>query len=78
MQIGFPLKISISELMRQMETFLEPRHISVGKNVCLSIVLSVVGFKTNEFKIGKTDILIRPGKTHLLDKLNHELRYSKK
>lgn len=77
MQIGFPSKVEISTLLKQMETFLEPRHISLGKNLCLYIFFLAVGFKPKEFKIGKTEILIRPGKNHLIDKLNGEIRHSK-
>lgn len=77
MQIGFPLKVGISELMEHMRTFLEPRHISIGTNVCCYILCSAVGLNANEFKLGKTDIFIRPGKTHLLDVLYDQLKYSK-
>lgn len=78
MQSGFPLKVAISEIMRQMQTILEPRHISLGKNVCCHILFSAAGFKHNEFKIGKTEVLIRSGKSLLLDTLNYQLKYSKK
>lgn len=60
-----------------MEKFLEPRHVLLGKNVCCHILFLASGFKANEFKIGKTDILIRPGKNHLLDKLHADISHSK-
>lgn len=37
------------------------------------LLLSAFGFKPEDFKIGKTDINIRPGKTHLLAQLYLEL-----
>lgn len=77
MQIGFPAKVEISALLNQMDAFLRPREISLGKNLCCNILLLAVGFKPNEFKIGKTEILIRPGKNYLIDKLNDEIRHSK-
>lgn len=60
--------------MNQMEAFLEPRHISLGTKLCCYILILAIGFKPEEFKIGKTEILIRPGKNHILDKLNDEMR----
>lgn len=77
MQFGFPSKVQISVLSSKMESFLEPRHISLGIDVCCRILLLGIGFKVNDFKIGKTEVLIRPGKTNLFDKLHDEIRYSK-
>lgn len=77
MQFGFPSKVQISVLSREMKSFLEPRHISLGINVCCHILLLAIGFKVKEFKIGKTEVLIRPGKTNLLDKLHADIKYSK-
>lgn len=78
MLIGFPSKLKISPLFEEMKSFLKDHHIRLGEKLCCFILFSAIGFKTNEYKIGKTDVLVRPGKLHLLDKLHTDIKFSKR
>lgn len=78
MQIGFPSKVEISVLFRGMKSFLTSRQISLGEKVCCRILFLAFGFTTKEFKFGKSEIFIRPGKAKFLDKLHADLKYSEK
>lgn len=69
MQISFPSKIKISELLKNVE----PRHRSmIGEKKCCQILLLGINFQLKDFKIGKTEVHIRPGKINLLDETNEE------
>lgn len=73
MQSGYPIKLKIDEIYLKIQTIMASHHASTGKIACCHILLLAFGFKPKDFKIGKTDISIRPGKTHLLDQLHLEL-----
>lgn len=73
MQSGYPIKLKIDEIYLKIQTIMASHHASTGKIACCHILLFAFGFKPKDFKIGKTDISIRPGKTHLLDQLHLEL-----
>lgn len=66
MRFGYPLKVQITEIYKQLEPFLEYRHTSCGIEKCCQIFLLACGFQYKDFKIGKTDIHIRPGKSDIL------------
>lgn len=74
MNLGYPIKISIAELFEKLQPYLEQRHISFGANNCCQIYLLANGFESNEFKFGKTEIHIRPGKLDLLNRMNAEFQ----
>lgn len=69
MQHGYPFKVRINELFENMKRFLEPRHISLGSETCCRIFLLCKGFENKDFRIGKTDIHIRLGKSDLFNQL---------
>lgn len=77
MELGYPIKIPIAELFQKLQPYLEQRHISIGSNVCCRIFLLAIGFLSEDFKFGKTEIHFRPGRKHLLDLLNVEFQKSK-
>lgn len=77
MQIGFASKVEISTLFEDIKLLLTPEQISLGKSMCCRILFLAFGFTAKVFKIGKTEVLIRPGQTHLLDKLFADLKHSK-
>lgn len=74
MQSGYPIKVKIVELYKKIEPILESHHVYTGKSICCQILLLVSGFKSEDFKFGKTDIHLRSGRTHLLDQLYEELK----
>lgn len=69
MQMGYPLKVSISEFYQKLLVYLEPRHISIGMNNCCKIFLMSNNFLCKDFKFGTTEIHVRPGKRHLIDSM---------
>lgn len=69
MQMGYPSKIQIEKLFEKIEVLLDPRHVSVGKNMCCQIFLLGSGFQFENFKFGRTEVRIRAGKFHLLDNI---------
>lgn len=77
MQIGFASKVEISVLFEDIKSLLTPQQISLGESMCCRILFLAFGFTTKGFRIGKTEVLIRPGQTHLSDRLYADLKYSK-
>lgn len=73
MQFAYPLKINIADLYDHLEIALETRHTSMEKSVCCLILLLGSGFKSEDIRIGQTEIHIRPGYSHLLDQLKCEM-----
>lgn len=73
-QLGFPLKVQISEIFEKLAPFLEHRHRSCGIQLCCQIFLLAIGFQYNDFKIGKTEIHIRPGKPDIFAKMQNAMR----
>lgn len=69
MQTGFPSKMKKTKLIKICQSFLEPRHLSIGTDMCCHILLLASGFKRDEFKIGREEIHIRSGKSHFLDEI---------
>lgn len=74
MQIGYPSKVEIVDLYSQLEPNLLPRHTSIGKMMCCRIFLLAIGFQFKDFKLGKSEIHIRPGKSQLLDQMYREMK----
>lgn len=68
-EFGYPMKISIAELYQKLLTYLEPRHILIGSKNCCLLFLLANGFLNKDFKLGKTEILIRAEKTILFQSL---------
>lgn len=69
MQFGYPSKVDIVGLYNQIAPNLQPRHTSIGKMMCCQIFLLASNFQIKDFKLGKSEIHIRPGKSQLLDQM---------
>lgn len=74
MQLGYPTKISIDDLHHKLKPYVKPRHTSIGVNNYCMIFLLASGFLSKDFKFGKTEIHVRPGKFQLLDRMNAEFQ----
>lgn len=73
MQFGFPGKLKITDLFDKLKPALEPRHDSIRNHTCCTILLLASGFKSTDFKIGKSWIHIRPGNLQLLEQIQYEI-----
>lgn len=71
MEFGYPSKVKIADLYNKLEPTLEPCHISLGKNVCCVILLLGSGFESKDFKIGETEVHIRPGNWQKLEEISN-------
>lgn len=76
MQFGYPAKLKIADLFDKLKPVLEPRHISMGRYMCCTILLLASGLKSTDFRIGEMDIHIRPGFSQLLDQIHCETNES--
>lgn len=69
MEIGYPVKIPITEFFHNLQPYLEKQHIGIGTVNCCRIFLLVLGLLAKDFKFGKTEIHIRPGSALVLNRL---------
>lgn len=70
MRKGYPSHLGINDVHEKYSTNLSAAGLNLETKLFCDLLLRSVGIKKTDFKIGSTKIMLRPGNSVLIDRLN--------